>query len=636
MVFDILNTKTNTYVLMKKYTLIILFAASLFFIFQGCKKNDTPPDNNITMDDMVVPDGFLFETTHDVPMTINMPSSVDFTDLRSRFDVYSSDPLEGGKLIYSGSFNENGVYTGSIKLPITLTEITVVTIAGTVIVPVPTSSFKEDGVIINFGDDYGYLPPDTIEPTSKSNQISEYQINNQKAFSTANLIGNGDFATDDFGTIYYWSSPHAIDSKWYFTQYRNSMEQYNDDGNYLVRTPFTQPGNNYVGGVSQMIAASPGDVITLSADIKSVGNNNRLYSWIYLIPVNANGNALAYYNLRYYNPTGTWTNKLLTATMPSGTVEVNVLLWANDYTANSSVYFDNVVVTGPVTDSDGDGVDDDDDDYPNDATRAFNVYYPNETDFGTFAFEDLWPGKGDYDFNDLILDYQFKSVLNSNNGLVEFYTDYSVRAIGATLINGFAFAIPGDPTNVSSVTGTTITQSYLNINANGTEQDQPNTVIFLFDNAFNMIGSSGSSFINTVQANEYVVPVTYQLHVVFTDPVTNSGAAPYNPFIVVDETRGKEIHLPGEAPTALADPLLFGEFADDSDPEIGKYYQTANNLPWAIDLPVKFDYPVEQVQIINAYNHFQAWGESGGDTYDDWYENTSGYRNDENIYTPPQ
>ena len=273
------------------------------------------------------------------------------------------------------------------------------------------------------------------------------------------------------------------------------MEWYNDGGNNVVRTPWSEPGNYYYGGVSQMIDAEPGDVITLSADIKSVGNNNRLYTWLYIIPVNSSNNALAYYNITYHNPSADWTNKQIVATMPAGTDRVNILVWTNDYRANAGVYVDNVVVTGPVTDSDGDGVDDDLDDYPNDADRAFNVYYPNSTDWGTLVYEDLWPGTGDYDFNDLVLDYQFKSVLNSQNGLVEFFTDYSVRAVGASLHNAFGFSLGGDPSNVASVSGNNIVHGDLNMNANGTEQNQTNTVIFMFDDAFDMIGSSGSTFI---------------------------------------------------------------------------------------------------------------------------------------------
>ena len=58
-------------------------------------------------------------------------------------------------------------------------------------------------------------------------------------------------------------------------------------------------------------------------------------------------------------------------------------------------------------DTDEDGVSDLFDDYPNDPEKAFDNYSPAEGQFGTLAFEDLWPAKGDYDFNDIVIDYQY-------------------------------------------------------------------------------------------------------------------------------------------------------------------------------------------------------------------------------------
>jgi hypothetical protein len=34
---------------------------------------------------------------------------------------------------------------------------------------------------------------------------------------------------------------------------------------------------------------------------------------------------------------------------------------------------------------------------------------------GTLAFEDLWPSTGDYDFNDLVVDYDFKIIKTIKN-----------------------------------------------------------------------------------------------------------------------------------------------------------------------------------------------------------------------------
>ena len=108
-----------------------------------------------------------------------MPDSVDFTDLRSRFDIYTSNPNDGGTLITSGSFNQNGHWEGQIRIATYLEEIYVSTIAGDVIVSLSTNKQKDDGIIIDFGGDYGYTPPDTIEPTNKSFGLSfEQELQN--------------------------------------------------------------------------------------------------------------------------------------------------------------------------------------------------------------------------------------------------------------------------------------------------------------------------------------------------------------------------------------------------------------------------------------------------------------------------
>lgn len=98
-------------------------------------------------------------------------------------------------------------------------------------------------------------------------------------------------------------------------------------------------------------------------------------------------------------------------------------------------------------------MDDDEDDYPNDPERAYDVYYPNEDTYGTLAFEDNWPGLGDYDFNDLILDYNFQEVLNADNEVVDIYGKYSVRVVGASYVNGFGFQMNAQPGDIESVSG---------------------------------------------------------------------------------------------------------------------------------------------------------------------------------------
>jgi LruC domain-containing protein len=96
--------------------------------------------------------------------------------------------------------------------------------------------------------------------------------------------------------------------------------------------------------------------------------------------------------------------------------------------------------------------------------------------------------------------------------------------------------------------------------------------------------------------------------------------------------RGKEVHLPDYLPSDLADVSYFGQSFDDTQPEIGKYYKTEQNLPWAVNFPSKFEYPIETVSIDLAHLKFIEWVLSDGEDYNNWYKDEPGYRNNANIY----
>jgi len=292
---------------------------------------------------------------------------------------------------------------------------------------------------------------------------------------------------------------------------------------------------------------------------------------------------------------------------------------------------------GEGPDADGDGVNDDFDDYPSDPDRAFNNYFPDADRFGTLAFEDLWPYKGDYDFNDLIIDYKFNTITNSNDNVVEMFITLKVAAIGAGYKNGFGIEFPFDPDAVSNVEGDfSLTQNIINLTDNNLEDNQNKTVVIFFDNAFSLLPHEGGNTGVNVQIGEpYVQPTEINFLISFNYPVSpdNMGLPPFNPFIFVNKERGREIHLINMEPTDLADASLFGTGQDASIPGTGQYYRTSNNLPWAINLVNGFDYPIEKAVIIDAYNYFSNWAESGGTSYTDWYTDETGYRNTEYIYT---
>lgn len=306
---------------------------------------------------------------------------------------------------------------------------------------------------------------------------------------------------------------------------------------------------------------------------------------------------------------------------------------SNPVTAISNT---NVPPIAKPSDSDGDGVPDSQDAFPNDPTRAYISYYPSQTGYASIAFEDNWPSKGDYDMNDLVLNYRYTFVTNAQNQVVTIQADYSIAAAGASFKNGFGLQLPISASAVKSVTGELFKGNYIQLASNGVEAGQSKAVIIPFDNTDELINNpDGSFFVNTLNSKAKVQSTTSSVLITLTTPIAQSSlnVSAFNPFLISNQRRGYEIHLPGYAPTDKADPKLFGTADDASVPSSGKYYLSADNWPWAINYSDQFVYPLETISITSAYPHFLDWANSGGSIFTDWYTNLgSGYRVNSNLY----
>ncbi|MFD0750496.1 LruC domain-containing protein [Mucilaginibacter calamicampi] len=290
-------------------------------------------------------------------------------------------------------------------------------------------------------------------------------------------------------------------------------------------------------------------------------------------------------------------------------------------------------------DSDGDGVLDELDAFPNDGTKAYISYYPSASKMATLAFEDNWPSKGDYDLNDLVVNYRYAFTSNASNQVVELKGEYKVAATGASFKNGFGVQLPVAASAVTGVTGQLqSTAPYITFAANGVEAGQSKAVIIPFDNPDLLIKNPDNSFfVNTRTDKDKVTNGgTATVVVKFGTPVASSTltATAFNPFLISNMRRGYEAHLPGYAPTDKATASLLGQGDDNSVAAQGRYYQTKENLPWGISFSEGFSYPIEGANISATYLHFNDWAASGGTSYTDWYTSTAaGYRNTGNIYS---
>ncbi len=239
----------------------------------------------------------------------------------------------------------------------------------------------------------------------------------------------------------------------------------------------------------------------------------------------------------------------------------------------------------PAPDSDGDGIGDDIDAFPLDPARAARRFYPSATEHSHLVFEDNWPKKGDFDTNDLVP----RTAINTAR------TTLSIR-------NQAPVALPPE-----------------------TGQSEAVFILAPHVKDLTLTGLSWPcGFFNTVNSCPRFAPVPLVAEIHFQPPVSKAqlGHAPYNPFIYPGwyGQRGREIHLANRPPTAKADPKLFGTEDDRSDPARGRYYLTADNQSWGLDVPEKdWRHPAEWNAVGIAYPDFATWATSYGTTAPTWY-----------------
>lgn len=282
-----------------------------------------------------------------------------------------------------------------------------------------------------------------------------------------------------------------------------------------------------------------------------------------------------------------------------------------------------LVAMPEVDDSDADGIPDTEDEFPNNYRRAYSSFYPSQADWVTLAFEDNWPSVGDYDMNDLVVRERFQTIYNANGNITGFKLSGFIDARGAAYHNGFALRLMGiapDSIYTASITidGNTYQKS--------PEQNQTDAVLKLWSDShvFTTTNEAGAcQHFNTVKSCSQFEPVAFELDVEFSGSVANLPHASLDFFLYRTNYRGREIHFADYPPTDLFDFSQLGRIDDTSDAALGRYFRSANNLPWAIKVPTQWRHPQEYIDVIWAYPDYETWVESSGVDATDWHSTST-------------
>ena len=253
-------------------------------------------------------------------------------------------------------------------------------------------------------------------------------------------------------------------------------------------------------------------------------------------------------------------------------------------------------------DTDGDGVIDADDDYPEDPTRAYQSFFPSAGK-QIVAFEDLWPAKGDYDFNDLVMSNQVEISHNANNELVDAKFTVSIDALGAGLANGIGLMLR-DESKASLASG-----SIASVSGDVSVDPSDAAGLILTNDVFTTI----SSYYQNNGTGPSKTADTLRFTINFS--ATAGGELLPELYLFRTNDRSLEIHRSGFAGSASFDASRVNTGDDNGD------FKTANGLPWGIEIISAngFQHPLEKIDIVEAFSEFDAWAGSGGSQNATWY-----------------
>lgn len=253
----------------------------------------------------------------------------------------------------------------------------------------------------------------------------------------------------------------------------------------------------------------------------------------------------------------------------------------------------------------------------------------NTTSYFYHMFEDLWPAKGDYDFNDYVFRSVVEKELDANNKLVGAEISITVESMGAYFPYGLG---------VEVLRGTDATSTYL-----------PTNIITFSGDAVAEAGASNVAIIsenlkdvsavtprwNTFLERYSSEPTVFEYSINWDEDGFGSNNISLHYFLFSVDDRSREIHSVGNPPTALASTSELGTADDNSTQEAwdrtpgrqfskpAPFYRTENFLPWGLTLQIvpgiEPAIPREKVDISNAYQQFTGWAQSEGTLNTTWW-----------------
>lgn len=242
------------------------------------------------------------------------------------------------------------------------------------------------------------------------------------------------------------------------------------------------------------------------------------------------------------------------------------------------------------------------------------IYYPSSTGYYVVGYEDNYPEKGDYDFNDLVVGYQVKFGLDLNGRVKTIEGEGYLVARGGSYNHDWLLHI--DLPDSAQVSGEVTLYDASNSNImTGYPKSISETGRLLvepYTDSQTLFSDPEEAYVNTLWYSDHVPGPKFTFSVTLDDgiPAHRLTDAPFDPILYVRET-GYEIHLKDFSP------LLVRSF-NSEDGQTS--FVDANGYPFAMVVPEDWLFPNEYVDLGDAYPSFVNYIESDNTDSSNWYE----------------
>lgn len=244
-----------------------------------------------------------------------------------------------------------------------------------------------------------------------------------------------------------------------------------------------------------------------------------------------------------------------------------------------------------------------------------HLHYPSSTDYYLVAYEDNYPYKGDYDFNDLVVAYRVSYGLTPEGKVKRIQGEGYLVARGGSYDHDWYLHINlpeqisgTGQLNVYTANQTTPAEGFpQTIEANGSIN------IKVFENIVGQFYDPSYFYANTLWYADFVPGLKFQFTINLDQSlaINKIDSAPFDPFLYVWST-GYEIHLPNKAPLLAESINLINKQTQ---------FKNSSGYPFAMILPQDWLFPNEYVDLGYVYPQFIDYIQSGNQSSTNWYRN---------------